>query len=99
MILKVLSTIGAIIITVGACACNYARSATQSQAPITQLRVRLRCEPQLLILECRAFADDAISAPDGGDISDRVRWSSDTHAVVVEHGRIQAEEGGAAIVT
>lgn len=98
MLVKVVSMVAVVITTLGNSACNSARPATQSPVSISQTRVRLGCEQQLLILECRAFADDATTV-ENSDITERVRWTSDTNAVVVEGGRIRAQEGGAATVT
>jgi len=100
MLVKVVSMVAVVITTLGTCACNYARPATQTQAAIAQTHLRLRCEQELLVLECQAFTDDGTTAADsGGDITDHVRWTSDTRAVVVERGRIRPDQGGAATVT
>jgi hypothetical protein len=98
MLVKVVSLFAVVITTLGTSACNSARPATQSPASVSQARVRLRCEQQLLILECRAFADEA-TAIENSDITERVRWTSDTRAVIVDGGRIRSQEGGAATVT
>src|SRR5215467_10745267 len=99
MLVKVASRVAVVITTLGTCACNSARPATQSPAAISQTHVRLLCEQQVLILECRAFADETAAAAENRDVTDRVRWTSDTHAVVVDGGRIRSHEGGAATVT
>ena len=100
MTVKVVSMFGIVVATVAISACNSAAAAQELQAPASQVSVRIRCEPQSAILECRAFSDEVPTALAGvADITDRVRWTSDTHAVVVQGGNVRAGLGGSATVT
>lgn len=91
MTLKVVSLFGSFIVTLASCACNSAPAAKEVQTATTPLSLRIRCEPQPTMLECRAFADETFT--------DRVRWTADTHAVSVQDGDIRADVGGSATVT
>jgi len=101
MIAKVVSMFGITVTTLALCACNSAPAAKELQGPVTQMRVRLRCEQRATVFECRAIAfDEGATMPlQDGDITDRVRWTADTHAVVVQGGRVLADRGGTATVT
>ena len=80
--------------------CNSSPSAVQSNAPATrtQTHVRLRCEQHATLLECRALASDDGSS-ETSDVTDRVQWTADTSAVIVEQGRIRPDSGGVATVS
>ena len=100
MTLKVVSLFGVVMITLVMSACNSARGSKELQAATSQVSVRVRCEAQLTVLECRAFSDDVtLALATGGDITDRVRWTADTRAVVVRDGKVRADAGGTATVT
>ena len=92
---------GIAVATLTACACNSAPAAKELQTPVINVRVRVRCEPQATALECRAVAVDegATTSLQDTDVTDRVRWTADTHAVVVQGGRVLADRGGTATVT
>lgn len=91
MTLKVVSLFVSVIIALASCACNSAPTAKEVQGLTTPVSLRIRCEPQATMLECRAYVDEAIT--------DRVRWTADTHAVAVQDGNIRADLGGTATVT
>ncbi|HET9832202.1 MAG TPA: carboxypeptidase-like regulatory domain-containing protein [Vicinamibacterales bacterium] len=99
MTLRVLSTL-AILATPFMWACNSSPSTAQSNASATrtQTHVRLRCEQRTTLLECRALASDDGSS-ETTDVTDRVRWTADTSAVIVEEGRIRPDSGGVATVS
>ena len=100
MTVKVFSMFGIVIGTLAIGACNSASAAKEFQTPASQVTVRIRCEPQSMMLECRAFAYDVATALGGvSDVTDRARWTTDTRAVVVENGKVRAEAGGTATVT
>src|SRR5690349_5068665 len=91
MTLKVVSLLGSCIVTLASGACNSAPRVKELQAATTPVSLRIRCQPQSASLECRAYADETFT--------ERVRWTTDTHAVVVEEGNIRADVGGTATVT
>src|SRR5262252_8604351 len=97
MTVRVLSMMAIVVAMPFLSACNSAPSTEQSRAPVAQTRVRLRCE-QHTMLECRALASDEGSF-ELSDVTDRVRWTADTSAVLVEGGRIRPESGGVARVS
>jgi len=97
MTVRVLSTMAIFVAMPFWSACNSAPSAEQSRAPVAQTRVRLRCE-QHTRLQCRALASDE-GSPESSDVTDRVTWTADTSAVVVEGGVIRPESGGVATVS
>src|SRR5215831_369645 len=97
MTVRVLSTIAICVAMPFLGACNSAPSTEQSRAPAAQTQVRLRCE-QRTTLECRAIASDEGSS-ESSDVTDRVRWTADSSAVIVEGGHIRPESGGVAKVS
>ena len=100
MTLKVVSMFGSVVAALTICSCNSVPVAKELQAPASQVSVRLRCEQQSTMLGCRAFADEVATALGGpADVTDRVRWTVDSQAVVVHDGNIRAGAGGAATVT
>jgi Carboxypeptidase regulatory-like domain len=100
MTFKVFSISCITISALASAACNSAPAAKEFLAPATKVSMRLLCEEQKTTLECRAFADDVTTALGGGnDVTARVRWAADTHAVVVQDGNVRAGAGGMATVT
>jgi carboxypeptidase family protein len=97
MTVRVLSTMAIVVALAFLSACNSAPPTEQSRSPAAQTRVRLRCE-QHTMLECRALASDE-EGSELSDVTDRVRWTADTSAVLVEGGRIRPESGGVATVS
>jgi carboxypeptidase family protein len=98
MTVRVLSTMAIFVAIPFLWACNSAPSAEQSRVPAAETHVRLRCEQHATLLECRALASDEGSS-ETSDVTDRVRWTADTSAVVVEDGRIRPDSGGVATVS
>ena len=100
MTVRVLSTTAIFVAMPFLWACNSSPSTGKSNVPAARMQthVRLRCEQHSTLLECRALASDEGSS-ESSDVTDRVRWTADTSAVLVEGGRIRPESGGVATVS
>jgi hypothetical protein len=75
-------------------------SADASAKANNRTRLQVQCEQRSSMLQCQALASDDATSPNGRDVTDVVTWaSSDSTAVSVRRGRVQANSGSAATVT